>query len=111
MSYVVGEPCIGCKYGDCVTDCPVDCFFQVDEMLVINPDECIDCGQCLPLCPVDAIFVEGEGPRDPSLYRRRTPQAYVELAREHAFPEAARVTDKSQVNHGPDRDPRLIQGL
>jgi ferredoxin len=110
MSYVVGEPCVNCKYGDCVTDCPVDCFFQAKDMLVINPDECIDCGQCLPLCPVDAIFVEGEGPADPEVYRKRTVQGYVELAREYDFVEDDRVTAKDEVEHGSGRDPDLIQG-
>ena len=62
MAYIVGEPCVNCKYGDCVTDCPVDCFYQGDTMLFINPDECIDCGQCLPLCPVEAIFHEDNLP-------------------------------------------------
>ena len=62
MAYVVGEPCVDCKYGDCVTDCPVDCFYQGDTMLYINPDECIDCGACIPECPVDAIFDEVDLP-------------------------------------------------
>ncbi len=55
MTYVVMEGCIKCKYLDCVEVCPVDCFYEGENMLVIHPDECIDCGVCEPECPVDAI--------------------------------------------------------
>ena len=55
MTYVVTEACIKCKYTDCVEVCPVDCFYEGENMLVIHPDECIDCGVCEPECPVDAI--------------------------------------------------------
>ena len=56
MAYVVTEDCIKCKYTDCVEVCPVDCFYEGENMLVINPDECIDCGVCEPECPADAII-------------------------------------------------------
>ena len=55
MTYVVNDECIKCKYMDCVEVCPVDCFYEGENMLVIHPDECIDCGVCVPECPVDAI--------------------------------------------------------
>ena len=55
MPYVVNQKCIKCKYTDCVEVCPVDCFYEGENMLVIHPDECIDCGVCEPECPVDAI--------------------------------------------------------
>ena len=55
MTYVVNENCIRCKTMDCVEVCPVDCFYGGENMLVIHPDECIDCGVCEPECPVDAI--------------------------------------------------------
>lgn len=55
MTYVVTEACIKCKYTDCVEVCPVDCFYEGENMLVINPAECIDCGVCIPECPIDAI--------------------------------------------------------
>ena len=55
MTYVVVESCIKCKLTDCVEVCPVDCFYEGENMLVIHPDECIDCGVCEPECPVDAI--------------------------------------------------------
>lgn len=55
MSYTVTEMCIKCKYTDCVAVCPVDCFYEGANMLVINPDECIDCGVCEAECPAEAI--------------------------------------------------------
>ena len=55
MTYVVNENCIKCKYMDCVEVCPVDCFYEGENMLVIHPDECIDCGVCEPECPAEAI--------------------------------------------------------
>jgi ferredoxin len=55
MTYVVTEACIRCKYQDCVEVCPVDCFYEGQVMLVIHPDECIDCGVCEPECPPEAI--------------------------------------------------------
>jgi len=55
MTYVVTEQCIACKHMDCVEVCPVDCFYEGENMLVIHPDECIDCGVCEPECPADAI--------------------------------------------------------
>ncbi len=59
MTYIVTEACIKCKYMDCIEVCPVDCFYEGENMLVIHPDECIDCGVCEPECPVDC-FYEGE---------------------------------------------------
>jgi len=58
MTYVVTDVCIKCKYTDCVEVCPVDCFYEGENMLVINPDECIDCGVCVPECPIDAIVTD-----------------------------------------------------
>ena len=60
MTYIVNDNCIGCKYTDCVEVCPVDCFYEGENMLVIHPDECIDCGVCEPECPVEAIFSDTE---------------------------------------------------
>jgi len=62
MTWLVGEQCINCKLGDCVEICPVECFHEGPNMLVIDPDECIDCGLCEPECPVDAIFADDEIP-------------------------------------------------
>ena len=60
MTYVVTDNCIACKYTDCVAVCPVDCFYEGENMLVIHPDECIDCGVCEPECPADAIRADTE---------------------------------------------------
>ena len=60
MTYIVKDECIKCKLTDCVEVCPVDCFYEGENMLVINPDECIDCGVCEPECPIDAIVADGE---------------------------------------------------
>ena len=73
MTYVVTDNCIHCKYTDCVTVCPVDCFYEGENMLVIDPDECIDCGVCVPECPAEAIF-----PEEPDLMK------WVEINREYA---------------------------
>ncbi|HEU0186989.1 MAG TPA: ferredoxin FdxA [Gallionellaceae bacterium] len=62
MSYVVTESCISCKYTDCVEVCPVDCFHEGPNFLVIDPDECIDCTLCVAECPAEAIFAEDDLP-------------------------------------------------
>lgn len=62
MTFVITESCIRCKYTDCVEVCPVDCFYEGPNFLVINPDECIDCALCEPECPVDAICAEDDLP-------------------------------------------------
>lgn len=74
MTFVVTDKCIKCKYTDCVEVCPVDCFYEGENMLVIHPDECIDCGVCEPECPVEAIKPDTE----PGL------EKWLELNREYA---------------------------
>lgn len=64
MAYVVTESCIRCKYTDCVEVCPVDCFHEGPNFLVIDPNECIDCTLCVPECPVNAIFAEDDLPEE-----------------------------------------------
>ena len=64
MTYVVIDNCIACKYTDCVEVCPVDCFYEGLNALVIHPDECIDCGVCEPECPADAIRPDTESDMD-----------------------------------------------
>ena len=85
MTYVVNEACIRCKYTDCVEVCPVDCFYVGENMLVIHPDECIDCGVCEPECPVEAIVPD----TDPSADR------WLALNREFAekWPNITRTID------------------
>ncbi len=77
MTMVVTKPCEGCKYTDCVVVCPVDCFHEGETMLFINPDDCIECWQCVSECPVEAIFQESEVP--PEWHE------YIELNRERAM--------------------------
>lgn len=67
MTYIVNEDCIKCKFQDCVEVCPVDCFYEGPNMLVINPDECIDCGVCEPECPAEAILSDTEAGAEPWL--------------------------------------------
>lgn len=98
MTFVVTENCINCKYTDCVDVCPVDCFREGPNMLVIDPDECIDCTLCEPECPVNAIYSEDEVPEDQ--------QAFIQLNAELAkkwpiitevkspFPDADEWNDK-----------------
>jgi len=64
MAYVVADNCIKCKYTDCVEVCPVDCFREGENFLVIDPAECIDCALCVPECPANAIFAEDDVPAD-----------------------------------------------
>ena len=64
MTYIVKDECIKCKLTDCVEVCPVDCFYEGPNFLVIHPDECIDCALCEPECPVEAIFADDELPED-----------------------------------------------
>ena len=74
MPHVVTGACFGCKYTDCVVVCPADCFHEGDSMLYIDPDECIDCCNCVPECPVEAIYADHEVPEE------MTP--FIELNRE-----------------------------
>ncbi|ANG61546.1 ferredoxin [Marinobacterium aestuarii] len=68
MTFVVTENCIKCKYTDCVEVCPVDCFYEGPNFLVIHPDECIDCGLCEPECPADAIFQDDDLSDEQQIY-------------------------------------------
>lgn len=64
MTYTIAEPCIDVKDKACVDECPVDCIYEGNRMLYIQPDECVDCGACEPVCPVSAIFYEDDVPAD-----------------------------------------------
>ena len=85
MTYVVTQACIKCKYTDCVEVCPVDCFYEGENMLVIHPDECIDCGVCEPECPAEAIMPDSEVETE----------KWLTLNREHAelWPNITRKVD------------------
>ena len=81
MAHVVTEACVDCKYTDCVEVCPVACFHELENRLVIDPDVCIDCTACVPVCPVEAIFAEADIPADQQKYiqdnREQSPNAPV----------------------------------
>jgi ferredoxin len=68
MTHVVCQACFGCKYTDCVVVCPVECFYEGDQMLYIHPDECIDWGACERVCPVKAIVADDETPANGMYY-------------------------------------------
>lgn len=68
MTYLVTENCIKCKHTDCVEVCPVDCFHEGPNFLVIDPNECIDCGVCVPECPIDAIVADNDSNTDIELW-------------------------------------------
>ena len=87
MTYVVTEACIRCKYMDCVEVCPVDCFYEGENMLIIHPDECIDCGVCEPECPPEAILPD----IDPKA------EAWLELNREYSDNKWPNITRKGQA--------------
>lgn len=76
MPYVVTEPCIGTKDKACVAVCPVECFYEGSDQLMINPEECIDCGLCVPECPVDAIFADDEVPEKWKSYIEKNSGAF-----------------------------------
>ncbi len=87
MTHIVTESCIRCRYTDCVDVCPVDCFREGPNMLVIDPDECIDCAVCIPECPVEAILAEEDVPAEQ--------QKFIELNAElaKAWPSITRTKD------------------
>ena len=64
MAHVVTDKCQACRFTDCVEVCPVACFYPLADQLIIHPDECIDCGACIPECPVEAIYTEDEVPEE-----------------------------------------------
>jgi ferredoxin len=90
MACVVTEPCVGCKYTDCVVVCPCECFYYGDErQLYVDPEDCIDCEACIPECPVEAIFLE---PHVPAQW-----QQYISLNAERVKvlkPAGGHITEK-----------------
>ena len=103
MTHVVTEACIRCKYTDCVTVCPVDCFHEGPNFLAIDPDECIDCTLCVSECPVDAIFRDVDLPdgmeKYPELNARLARRWPVIIQKKPALPDAEQwrhVRDKRQ---------------
>lgn len=99
MAHVVGDACVRCKFTDCVDVCPVDCFHEGPNILVIDPEECIDCGACIPECPVEAIFLDEDVPADQLAYieiNARLAKDYpVITGTKDAHPEAEQYRDVS----------------
>jgi len=87
MTFVVTEPCIKCKHTDCVGVCPVDCFREGNNFIVIDPELCIDCAVCVPACPVNAIYEDKNVPEDQ--------KAFIELNAELSkiWPEISKKKD------------------
>jgi ferredoxin len=95
MTYVVTEACIKCKYTDCVEVCPVDCFYEGKNMLMINPDECIDCGVCEPECPVEAIKPESEDLMDMIELNRKYAASWPQITtKKDPLPDADKHKDE-----------------
>lgn len=94
MTYVVTENCIRCKYMDCVEVCPVDCFYEGENMLVIHPDECIDCGVCEPECPAEAILPDTDPASESWLgLNRDYAQSWPNITRKGEAPADAKEMD------------------
>ena len=70
MTYIITQNCVDLLDKTCIGECPVDCIYEGERMLYIHPDECVDCGACVPVCPVDAIYYERDLPRELSEYHR-----------------------------------------
>src|SRR5688500_16518371 len=97
MTHTVCQPCYDCKYTDCVAVCPVECFYQDEKMLYIDPADCIDCEACVPECPVEAIYSE---PNVPAQW-----QSYIQInADKSAALKASggHITEKQDPMEGPD---------
>ena len=90
MTYVVNENCIKCKLMDCVEVCPVDCFYEGENMLIIHPEECIDCGVCEPECPVEAILPDSDEISEPWIeLNREYSEKWPNITRKGEAPEDA----------------------
>ncbi len=96
MTFVVLDDCIRCKYTDCVEVCPVDCFYEGENMLVIHPDECIDCGVCEPECPIEAIVADTDSRADKYLeLNRKYSETWPNITRKKdPMPEAEELKGK-----------------
>ena len=79
VTYVIAQPCIDVKDKSCIEECPVDCIYEGNRMLYIQPDECVDCGACEPVCPVEAIYYEDDGPGPWKDFQKVNSEFFVEL--------------------------------
>jgi ferredoxin len=102
MTFVVTENCIKCKYQDCVEVCPVDCFYEGPNFLVINPDECIDCA-CEPECPANAIFSEDELPEGQEVFIELNAELSEKWAGNNITQIGEQPADREEWNGKPDK--------
>lgn len=100
MTFVVTDVCIKCKYTDCVEVCPVDCFYEGENMLVINPDECIDCGVCEPECPIEAIVPDSDSRAD----------KWLELNREYSTGKWPNITKMKPTPFADAKEMEKVEG-
>ena len=108
MTFVVTEACIKCKYTDCVEVCPVDCFHEGPNMLVIDPEECIDCTLCEPECPVEAICSEDDVPAGQEQFTEAQRGPLEELARHHEGQSRAARRRRLERRQGQAQAPRAL---
>ena len=97
MAFVVTQPCHDCKYTDCVVVCPVECFYEGEQMLYIHPGECIDCEACVPECPVEAIFAEPNVPAQWSGFIQINAEKSAEMKA-----AGSQITEKKDAKEGPE---------
>ena len=112
MTFVVGENCIKCKHTDCVTVCPVDCFYEGENFLVISPDECIDCGLCEPECPAKAIYDECDLPENQIPFieiNAKYSEIWPNITEMKDAPEDAEEWDRNKNPDVPDKTELLSE--
>lgn len=113
MTHVVTDACIRCKYTDCVDVCPVDCFKEGPDFLIIDPDECIDCAVCIPECPANAIYADTDIPAPmrhfPEINQRLSSLWPVITQRKEALPDADAW--KNRVGKLAELDPELYPSI
>ena len=125
MTYIVKDECIKCKLTDCVEVCPVDCFYEGENMLVIHPDECIDCGVCEPECPIDAIKADTDDAVEdkekwlllnkkfsaiwPNISKKKEPMAEHEKFKKikNKLKTDLKITENKTAPLGPDDKPEI----
>ena len=113
MTYVVTAACVNCKFTDCVDVCPVSCFYEGENTLAINPDECIDCAACETECPVTAIFADGDVPDDQQHWTEInavvTGTKEIDDADTEGWPESVVSAAKAGVDSWPNIDAKKDQ--
>ncbi|MFI5912976.1 ferredoxin [Dactylosporangium sp. NPDC051541] len=102
MTFVIAQPCVDVMDKACVDECPMDCIYEGERMLYVQPDECTDCGACEPVCPVEAIYYEGDLPAEYAGYRAVNREFFATIG----SPGGA-----SRIGPVPGEDPALVKAL